>query len=146
MGSPRGGALAPRASPALAPKSMATHERSYADLEAELDAILAEDEDAVSSSQDEDDTAQASPLPSPPLLATDANVPPPPLPPLPPLPPIDYESEAHRQLLEHCKRLDEVEPPRSPAAGGLRCPAAEKEREAAQVEAARQAAVKRAAA
>ena len=133
-------------------------ERSYADLEAELDAILAEDEDAdvapsqededaASSSQDEDDTAQASSLPSPPLpsaplLAMDANVPPPPL---PPLPPIDYESEAHRQLLEHCKQLDEAEPPRSPLQrGGERCPAAE--REAAQVEAARQAAEKRAAA
>ena len=55
------------------------------------------------------------------------------------------ESEAHRQLLEHCKQLDEAEPPRSPLQrGGERCPAAE--REAAQVEAARQAAEKRAAA
>ena len=127
-------------------------ERSYADLEAELDAILAEDEDAdvapsqedEPSSQGEDDTVQASPLPSPslpsPLLAMDANVPPPSL---PPLPPIDHESEAHRQLLEHCKMLDEAEPPRSPA-HLLRCPAAE--REAAQAEAARQAAEKRAAA
>ena len=143
----------------LAVERVVVHvERSYADLEAELDAILAEDEDAdvapsqededaASSSQDEDDTAQASSLPSPPLpsaplLAMDANVPPPPL---PPLPPIDYESEAHRQLLEHCKQLDEAEPPRSPLQrGGERCPAAE--REAAQVEAARQAAEKRAAA
>ena len=127
-------------------------ERSYADLEAELDAILAEDEDAdvapsqedkQTASEGEDDTVQGSPsppLPSAPLLAMDANVPPPSL---PPLPPIDHESEAHRQLLEHCKMLDEAEPPRSPA-HLLRCPAAE--REAAQAEAARQAAEKRAAA
>ena len=37
------------------------------------------------------------------------------------------ESEAHRQLLEHCKQLDEAEPARSPAAGDVRCPAAERE-------------------
>jgi len=118
-------------------------QRSYAALEAELDAILAEDEDAdLASSQEDgdadaalsqDDTAEASPLPSPPLPfpplpAMDANAPLSPLPPLPALPPMQPESEAHRALLQWARDTDEAEPrsPRS-AGGGVRCPAAERE-------------------